>query len=97
MSNKNLAKTNLFLSVSASLTLSLLSRVNLKTTSDCIDVYAACTSTGQVQLVGGNSTNEGRVEVCKDGVWGTVCDDNWDDIDAMVVCRQLHLPTTCEL
>ena len=34
MSNKNLAKTDLFLSVSASLTLSLLSRVNLKTRSD---------------------------------------------------------------
>ena len=29
------------------------------------------------------------MEVCLDGLWGTVCDDGWDSNDATTVCKQL--------
>ena len=48
-----------------------------------------CEDAGTVQLKDGSSPREGRVEICMDGVWGTICEFSWDAADAAVVCRQL--------
>jgi len=45
----------------------------------------------QIRLAGSNETDEGRLEVYHNGVWGTVCDDVFDDVDASVACFQLGL------
>ena len=43
-----------------------------------------------VHLINGTNPTEGRLEVCGvNGLWGTVCDDNFDLIDGQVVCQQL--------
>ena len=42
-----------------------------------------------VRLVNGTSKYEGRVEVCLQGIWKTVCDDFWGNDEARVVCTQL--------
>ena len=37
--------------------------------------------------------NEGRVEICLNYVWGTICDDSFSNVDAEVVCRKLNYST----
>ena len=42
-----------------------------------------------MSLIGGSDPSEGTIQICKGEVWGTVCDDFWDNVDAGVVCEQL--------
>ena len=40
----------------------------------------------------GGSANGGRLELCYDNHWGTVCDDDFYNANARVVCRLLGYP-----
>ena len=49
---------------------------------ECID--------GDVRLVDGPNVREGRVEICINRAWGTVCDELFNDADAVVICLQME-------
>ncbi|XP_038068884.1 deleted in malignant brain tumors 1 protein-like [Patiria miniata] len=48
-----------------------------------------------LRLVGGSRTS-GRVEIYRGGSWGTICDSNWNETDAGIVCRQLGFSDALE-
>ena len=48
-------------------------------------------SEGNLRLTNGSDPLEGRVEICINNAWGTVCDDAFSSDDAEVICRQLDL------
>ena len=46
-------------------------------------------SNGDIRLMNGTNPYEGRVEMCYHNRFATICHDNWDYLDATVVCHQL--------
>ena len=52
---------------------------------------------GNVRLVGGPSSREGRAEICRQGVWGGVLDTSFTLTEASVVCQQLDVNALGEL
>ena len=53
---------------------------------------SGCTH-GKICLVSGKTKNTGRLQICYNGRWGSVCDDLFGDVDASVACRQLGYET----
>ena len=68
----------------------------------CYEQSSGCVN-GDLRLRGGNSTYQGRVELCSQGMWGIISSYyhsflyEWDSRVAMVVCRQLGYPWECKL
>ena len=56
--------------------------------TDAITPASNCTD-GTLRLVEGTNPAEGRVEICINNAWGTVCDEGFTKEEALVVCRQL--------
>ena len=54
---------------------------NCSVTDDCLE--------GDVRIRDGTHPSNGRVDVCKNGIWGSVCFSGWSDNEAAVVCRHL--------
>ena len=48
--------------------------------------FLGCTPERQVRLT---ENFTGVVEICHNSVWSMVCDDEWDEKDGLVVCREL--------
>jgi hypothetical protein len=55
-------------------------------------VVPACVD-GETRLVGGATPNDGRLEICLRGVWGTVCIAGFDARAARIACGSAGLPT----
>ena len=60
----------------------------------CCRIFLGPCSDGDVRLRDGQSPSQGRVEICFNNQWGTVCDDFWSNDDGNVVCRQLGFSPT---
>ncbi|XP_039230208.1 uncharacterized protein LOC6532617 isoform X3 [Drosophila yakuba] len=62
-------------------------------TPDCADksdeCAAVCQAPVQYRLEGGRNSNEGRLEVKHHGVWGSVCDDDFNLKSAQVACNSM--------
>ena len=45
---------------------------------------------GDLRLIGGTGNGNGRLEIYRNGRWGTICSNDWDKNATQVACRQLN-------
>ena len=59
--------------------------------SDISLLYNIVTSCnhGDVRLYGGYSRADGAAQVCINGLWASICYQDWDETDSRVFCKQL--------
>ena len=50
-----------------------------------------------IRLADGKDQHSGRVEIYRNGVWGTVCNSSWTTTNGRVLCQQLFRTTTVEV
>ena len=55
--------------------------IDLQGTQKCIE--------NSIRLVGGEIEQEGRIELCVNGLWGSVCGTGFTQMDAYVACKHL--------
>ena len=67
----------------------------IKTQSLCIGLSPSPLNI-DIRLVNCNGAHEGLVEVCYYDEWKSVCDDDWSDEDANVVCGSLGFLSFCK-
>ena len=59
-------------------------------TENATTTFSSC-SDGDIRLVGGENVLEGRVEVCINGAWGTVCDQQFSEDESDIICLQIGI------
>eukprot|EP00094_Tigriopus_californicus_P014360 TCALIF_13928-PA protein Name:"Similar to lgals3bpb Galectin-3-binding protein B (Danio rerio)" AED:0.37 eAED:0.37 QI:0/0/0/0.25/1/1/4/0/226 len=47
---------------------------------------------GELRLVNGRTTHEGNIQIFHMGEWGSICDDEWDAVEAKIACKELGFP-----
>ena len=70
----------------------LYANIHLFLITDSNVTHSNCTDY-DVQLVDGPSLNEGRLLMCINGVWGTLCNSGINYNDARVICHDLGYQT----
>jgi len=63
--------------------------------NNCISPFIIVCVQSSLRIVGGVNNMTGRVEICHNNMWRTICDYGWGNVDAGVACRQIGFDQNC--